>query len=604
VAIELCQLQRDLLRAISSNADKESVLSSISVLLNSAIHPIVMQHFVRDDKKQLAFSWQQLSGSHTEFSGKLQAEILNNCNAACAEGCSQIRPIGGDEKHFLVAVPIFLRKRAPDAIALILPATTRVLERAVVMLQLAASYVTLWYVLQDSGSAERDASTTAALLEIMEKLGSCDDSRHACFTLVGDLKEHLGWDDVALGLCQGRKGVCRLQVISGRSDFDKNSPRTWAFEAAFDESILRDSLSEWPPSEDGPRHATRALKRLCSLTGSHTVVSAPLHDERHEVVGAWIFLAQKEIPRREHNVNFIRASSGPVGATLRLVRRADRSRIVRLAGTMIKNRRAWQAKAALVTACLLAALLALPMHYNVKCHCEIQPVTRRYVVAPFDGRLEKALVAPGDVIVKDNVLARMDGHDLRWELTGRVAEHSRAAKRRDAAMAAHDVVTSQLAKLEMEQLQADMDLLKNRADNLEIKSPIDGIVISGDQQRAEGAPLTVGQSLFEIAPLDNMIVEVAVPENEINYVETGLDVTIRLDAFPRRTWTGTIRSLHPRSEIRDDENVFVAEVHLHNPGDLLRPGMNGRAKIVSGRRPLAWNLFHKPWEYMLTTLGW
>ncbi|MEE9603909.1 MAG: hypothetical protein V3V75_11425, partial [Thermoguttaceae bacterium] len=61
VAIELCQLQRDLLRAISSNADKESVLSSISVLLNSAIHPIVMQHFVRDDKKQLAFSWQQLS---------------------------------------------------------------------------------------------------------------------------------------------------------------------------------------------------------------------------------------------------------------------------------------------------------------------------------------------------------------------------------------------------------------------------------------------------------------------------------------------------------------------------------------------------------------
>jgi multidrug efflux pump subunit AcrA (membrane-fusion protein) len=171
-------------------------------------------------------------------------------------------------------------------------------------------------------------------------------------------------------------------------------------------------------------------------------------------------------------------------------------------------------------------------------------------------------------------------------------------------MAAHDVVASQLAKLEMEQLKADMDILKNRAENLEIKSPIDGIVISGDQERAEGAPLTVGQSLFEIAPLDKMIVEVAVPENEINYVEAGLDVTIRLDSFPRRTWTGTIRKVHPRAEIRDDENVFIAEVYLDNPGDLLRPGMNGRAKVISGRRPLAWNLFHKPWETMLTALGW
>ena len=602
--IELCQLQRDLLRAITSDTDKESMLSSIGVFVNAAVNPVAMRHYVRDDKQRLAFSWQQLFGSGIVFSQALQEEILNGCNTACSEGCLQIKSIVGDEKFYAVAVPIFLRKQAPEAIALVLPATTRGLERTIVMLQLVASYMTLWYVLQESAVTERDASTAAALLEIMERLGSCNDLQHACYALVGDLKEHLGWDEVALGLCQGQKGVCRLQVISGQSDFDKNSERTRAFDAAFDESILRDSLSEWPPSEQSPRHATRALERLCSITGSHTVVSAPLHDEQREVVGAWIFLVQKETLRREFTVNFIRASSGPVGATLQLVKRADRSRIVRLARTLIKNRRTWQAKAALVAACLLSALLAVPMHYKVKCHCEIQPVMRRYVVAPFDGRLEKALVAPGDVIVKGNVLARINGRDLHWELTGRIAEYGRATKRRDAAMAAHDVVASQLAKLEMEQLKADMDILKNRAENLEIKSPIDGIVISGDQERAEGAPLTVGQSLFEIAPLDKMIVEVAVPENEINFVEAGLDVTIRLDSFPRRTWTGTIRKVHPRAEIRDDENVFIAEVYLDNPDDLLRPGMNGRAKVISGRRPLAWNLFHKPWETMLTALGW
>ena len=37
---------------------------------------------------------------------------------------------------------------------------------------------------------------------------------------------------------------------------------------------------------------------------------------------------------------------------------------------------------------------------------------------------------------------------------------------------------------------------------------------------------------------------------------------MKLDAFPGTIWNGRIDKIHPRSEIRDSKNVFIAEVSL------------------------------------------
>jgi multidrug resistance efflux pump len=230
-------------------------------------------------------------------------------------------------------------------------------------------------------------------------------------------------------------------------------------------------------------------------------------------------------------------------------------------------------------------------------------MTRRYVVAPFEGLLEEASVKPGELVTEGQLLARMDGREIRWELAGLIAERSRASKQRDSAMATQKVADAQAAKLEMDRLDLKIQLLQNRAANLEIRSPIDGIVISGDLDRAEGAPLNVGQTLFEVAPLDRMVVELAIPEDEISYVNGTPETCVKLDAYPGRQWSGTILKLHPRAEIRKAQNVFVGELHLDNPDGSLRPGMNGQAKLVGPRRMLAWNLFHKPAEWVSRQLG-
>jgi hypothetical protein len=100
-----------------------------------------------------------------------------------------------------------------------------------------------------------------------------------------------------------------------------------------------------------------------------------------------------------------------------------------------------------------------------------------------------------------------------------------------------------------------------------------------------------------------MIVEIAIPEDDVQYVSRGLAADVQLDSYPHDHWHGTVTRIHPRAEIRDNRNVFVAEFTLANPHGKLRPGMLGRARILGPRRPLFWRLFHKPWHWLRFRLG-
>ena len=198
----------------------------------------------------------------------------------------------------------------------------------------------------------------------------------------------------------------------------------------------------------------------------------------------------------------------------------------------------------------------------------------------------------------------MDGREVRWKRASVVADKNQAIKRRDAAQALHNYADQQIAQLEIERLDLELQLVDHRAENLEIKSPVDGVVASGDLERAEGAPLTVGQTLFEIAPLEAMIVEVAVPDDEISHVSAGQTIYMRLEAYPGQTWQTVVAQVQPRSEILDKANVFIADAELDNTDNRLRPGMEGRAKVETRQRPLGWILFHKLWEYVTKKLSW
>jgi multidrug efflux pump subunit AcrA (membrane-fusion protein) len=119
-------------------------------------------------------------------------------------------------------------------------------------------------------------------------------------------------------------------------------------------------------------------------------------------------------------------------------------------------------------------------------------------------------------------------------------------------------------------------------------------VLSGDLERAEAASVTTGQVLFEIGAMDPIKVQVAIPAEEIAQVKPGHAVTIWIEGQEDLPLESTITRIHPRSEIRDARNVFIAEMEFDNADERFRPGMKGSVRIDGERRSLGWSLFHKP----------
>ena len=245
---------------------------------------------------------------------------------------------------------------------------------------------------------------------------------------------------------------------------------------------------------------------------------------------------------------------------------------------------------------IVALVMMIPVSHRVACDCQLQPTVRRFAVAPHDGILLESFVKPGDLVTAGQVIAKMDDRELILQMSDLHAQRETAKKKRDVNRSARDAAATQISELEIEQLNAKIDLVNFKKKNLEIKSTVDGIVLQGELEDAEGAPVRTGDVLIEVAPLDALRMELNVPESDIAYIDVEQEATVVLDGAPFEPIDGKIELIRPASEVRDNKNVFVSEIEIDNSARLLRPGMQGRAKITAGSRSLGWVLFHRPAE--------
>jgi len=198
----------------------------------------------------------------------------------------------------------------------------------------------------------------------------------------------------------------------------------------------------------------------------------------------------------------------------------------------------------------------------------------------------------------------MDGQTIRWELSGVTAERAQSLRTREMKLYERNVPEAILSELEYERLVSEEEILLYKKDHLQIKSPIDGIVLSGSLERAEAASIETGQVLFEIGPIKPMRVEMAIPSEEIAQIKNGFPVKVWIDGQEDEPIEGEIMKIHPRSETRDAKNVFIAEIEFPNEDERLRPGMKGSVRIDCEERTLGWSLFHKPMNYVRSRLTW
>lgn len=116
-----------------------------------------------------------------------------------------------------------------------------------------------------------------------------------------------------------------------------------------------------------------------------------------------------------------------------------------------------------------------------------------------------------------------------------------------------------------------------------IRAPFAGWVI--ERFTEKGQWIARGGLVARIAELDDVEVEVRVPEISVVGLEAGVDVRLEFDAAPHQTWIGRVARIVPQADVlsRSFPVQIAVENTIADGAPVLRGGMLARAWLPVGR---------------------
>jgi HlyD family secretion protein/macrolide-specific efflux system membrane fusion protein len=148
------------------------------------------------------------------------------------------------------------------------------------------------------------------------------------------------------------------------------------------------------------------------------------------------------------------------------------------------------------------------------------------------------------------------------------------------------------AELAVKASKANLNALQVRLSYTSIHSPIDGVVSQVTAQ--EGETIVAGLQVANlITVLDTSRLEmwIYVDETDIGQVKPGQAAEFRVDAYPDKVFRGTIKTVYPEPEIRDNIVYYKALVTTpKRQAAWLRPEMTTQVQIVTAEKNSALRL--------------
>lgn len=153
----------------------------------------------------------------------------------------------------------------------------------------------------------------------------------------------------------------------------------------------------------------------------------------------------------------------------------------------------------------------------------------------------------------------------------------------------YDAINAQLA-------QSDATMLTRRAavanakldlERTIITAPIDGMVLDRktDKGRTVNASMNAPVLFTLVNDLSKMQINAAVAEADIGSISEGQEVKFTVDAFPNRTFLGTVRMVRSAASVNQSVVSYATIIDVGNDDLKLRPGMTANVSIIVQQRP-------------------
>lgn len=203
------------------------------------------------------------------------------------------------------------------------------------------------------------------------------------------------------------------------------------------------------------------------------------------------------------------------------------------------------------------------------------------VLARVAGEVIEILVEEGMQVTKGQILARLDGQQLRLEMLQARAnlDQVRNEYERLVDMQKRGLVSVAMyegLKYDMAALEASYELKRLNYSYTKIRAPIAGIVSSREIKL--GRQIHVNDPAFRITDTSKLVAYLRIPQTELTKFSAGHAVKLSVDAIPDIMFAATIDRISPTIDIRN--GTFRATAYVDNSDNSLAPGMFARFDIA------------------------
>ena len=197
-------------------------------------------------------------------------------------------------------------------------------------------------------------------------------------------------------------------------------------------------------------------------------------------------------------------------------------------------------------------------------------------------RIDKISVDIGDKVKKGELIAVMDQTEYNKaavQVANLEADYARLKSVHDAGGVSDQQLDASATQLEV--LKESLALL---SDNIQLKSPIDGVVTGRYFDPGDMFSMTPNESgsasILQIMQIDKLKISINVSENYFPFVKEGMSVSIVADMYPSEVFEGVVSLIYPIIDLKT--RTFTVEVTIPNASAKLRPGMFTRSTIKLG----------------------
>jgi multidrug resistance efflux pump len=470
-------------------------------------------------------------------------------------------------------------------------------DRAVERLQWSASLLKVAGV---GSELDRRAAALGRLQSATETLGAINEHLRfaaSAMSLCNELAARWGCERVGLGVLRGR--YVRLRALSHTEKFSRKMELVQETEGVMEECLDQD-VEVLVPAEANATYGFREAAKFASRHGPACLLSLPLRSEG-EAAGVITLERPADKPFSAAEAETLRLTCDLCTPRLLALEKHDRWFGARLvsglrsaaASAVGATHTGWKLIVLAIVAFILFAVLAKG-DFQAEASFFLEADHRQVKAAPFDGELESVSVVPGDQVHAGDALATLKTWDLKLELAKASAERAGYLKQASAALAAaaagtaNKTAEAQIAQNQADGAQAQIDLLDYKICEAKITAPAAGTVLTGDLTKMIGGPVRMGQTLFELAPLDAMRAELLVPEDQIADVHVAMMGSLATASRPEERASFVVERIEPVAEVVNQKNVFRVRARLLNTYPWMRLGLEGVAKIDIDRRSYAW----------------